>query len=54
MCNPIDSQLLKSVDKENMFDVLKNFHNQIKDAVQIAEKIDVTRIDTSEIKKHCD
>lgn len=50
MCNPIDSQLLKSVDKENMFDVLKNFHNQIKDAVQIAEKIDVTRIDTSEIK----
>lgn len=50
MGNPIDSQLLKSVDKENMFDVLKNFHNQIKDAVQIAEKIDVASIDTSEIK----
>lgn len=50
MGNPIDSQLLKSVDKENMFDVLKNFHNQIKDAVQIAEKIDVTSIDTSGIK----
>ena len=46
---PIDSQLLKSIDKENMFDVLKNFHNQIKDAVQIAEKIDVTSIDTSGI-----
>ena len=50
MENPIDSQLLKSVDKENMFDVLKNFYNQIKDAVQIAEKIDVTNFDTSEIK----
>ena len=46
---PIDPQLLKSIDKENMFDVLKNFHNQIKDAVQIAEKIDVTSIDTSGI-----
>ena len=32
-----------------MFDVLKNFHKQIKDAVQIAEKIDVTSIDTSGI-----
>ena len=46
---PIDSQLLKSIDKDNMFDVLKNFHKQIKDAVQIAEKIDVTSIDTSGI-----
>ena len=50
MENPVDSELLKSIDKENMFDVLKNFHNQIKDAVQIAEKADVTSIDPSGIK----
>lgn len=35
-------QSIKDIDTDNMYDVLLNFHKQIKDAVEIAEKTDVS------------
>jgi len=46
----VDIQSIKTVDTENMLDVLVNFHNQIKDAVEIAGAIDVSSVNKEGIK----
>ena len=46
----MDIQSMKTIDTENMFDVLVNFHNQIKDAVEIARKVDVSGVNKEGIK----
>ena len=35
--------LIQKTDKENMFDVLINFHNQIKNALEVSGKVDLSK-----------
>lgn len=37
--NIIEQKTICNIDRSNMFAVLKNFHNQIRDAINIAEKV---------------
>ena len=39
--------LIQNIDKDNMFDVLINFHNQIKDALEVSGKYDLSKFDKS-------
>jgi glucose/mannose-6-phosphate isomerase len=39
--------LIQKTDKENMFDVLINFHNQIKNALEVSGKVDLSKFNTS-------
>jgi glucose/mannose-6-phosphate isomerase len=41
---------LRAIDKSNMYDILKNFHLQIEDAVKIALKTKIDSISTAGIK----
>jgi glucose/mannose-6-phosphate isomerase len=46
----MDIQSIKSIDKDNMFDVIKSFPIQIEDAVQIAGNVDISNINFGELK----
>ena len=39
----LNTKNIKTIDKSGMYDVLKNFHNQVKGALLIAEKADVSK-----------
>jgi len=41
----MDAKLVRSVDKANMFGVLRNFHAQVKAAINIGSKADLTKFD---------
>jgi glucose/mannose-6-phosphate isomerase len=46
----MEKKLIKKYDKSNMFDVLKNFHLQVKDALRIAGKYNTKNFNTKGIK----
>jgi glucose/mannose-6-phosphate isomerase len=46
----MEKKLIKKYDKSNMFDVLKNFHLQVKDALRIAGKYNTKNFNAKGIK----
>jgi glucose/mannose-6-phosphate isomerase len=46
----MEKKLIKRFDKSNMFDVLKDFHLQVKEALQIAGKYNLRNFNTKGIK----
>lgn len=46
----MNQALISSIDKDDMFSVLKNFHNQVKEAVKISNKFDYSGIDVKGLK----
>lgn len=46
----MDKKLIKNIDRSNMFDVLKDFHLQVNNALRIANKFKLQRFNTKGIK----
>lgn len=46
----MEKKLIKSIDKSNMFEVLKDFPLQVKDALRIAGKYKLHNFNTKGIK----